>query len=107
MREQPGTEDTKRSIAIVYEAWSVATQAPGGMTRLACAISLAGTPEASFASATTWNTVSTTSAAAAIALAHGRISLSQRRVSSDGSAASSRDTGSAITSPTNGAMKPA
>src|SRR5690242_6474880 len=107
MTEQPGTADTKRSMAIVYEAWSVATQAPGGMIRLACAISLAGTPEASFASATTWNTVRTTRAAAAIAVAQGRISPSQRRVPSDGSAESSLATGSAITSPTNGAMNPA
>jgi len=50
------------------------------MMRLACAISPAGTPEASCASAMTWNTVRTTRATAAIAVAHGRISLSRRRV---------------------------
>src|SRR6516225_4152372 len=99
MTEQPGTVDTKRSMAIVYEAWSVATQAPGGMIRLTCAISLAVTPEASFVSAMTWNTVRATRATAALAVAQGRIRLSQRRVSSDGSAASRRDTGSAMTSP--------
>ena len=77
------------------------------MIRCACATSPAGTPEASFASAMTWNTARITRAAAAIPVAHGRISLSQRRVSPGGSAASSRDTGSAITRPTNGAMKPA
>src|SRR6516164_4186426 len=103
MSEQPGTVDTNRLMAIVYEAWSVATQAPGGIIRWTWAISLAGTPEYSCDSAMTWNTASTTSVAAAIAVAHGRIRRIQRRVSPAGSAENSRDTGSAITSPTKGA----
>src|SRR6266851_1955248 len=37
MSEHPGTVETNRSMAIVYEAWSVATQAPGGISRWAAA----------------------------------------------------------------------
>src|SRR5438105_4295229 len=100
----PGTPDGLRPGSFVT---GPGPWAPGGMIRWVWAISPAGTPEYSFASATTWNTVRVTRAAAAIPAAHGRSSVRQRRSPAAASADSSRDTGSAMTSPANGARNPA
>src|SRR5215472_13945070 len=107
MSEQPGTVDTNLSMAIVYDTWSVATQAPGGISRLTAAISLAGTPEYSCDSPNTWSTVKVTRATAVTVVATGRTSASHLRLPPAGSAPSRREAGSASTSARNGARKAA
>src|SRR5258707_15650691 len=105
MSEHPGTVETNRSMAIVYEAWSVATQAPGGISRWAAAISLVGTLVCSRDSRITWNTVKTTRVAAAVVMAERRSHPSRVRVLPAGRAESSRAAGSAIVRARNGAGK--
>jgi len=99
--------ETNRSMAIVYEAWSVATQAPGGISRWAAAISLAGTLVCWRDSTITWNTVKATRVAAAVVMAERRSHQGRVRVPPAGRAASSRAAGSAMVSARNGARKAA
>src|SRR5215470_8857108 len=107
MSEHPGTEETNRSMAIVYEAWSVATQAPRGISRWAAAISPVGTLVRWRDSTTAWNTVKVTRVATALVMAEARTNPSRVGVPHAGRAASSRAAGSAIVSARAGARKAA
>src|SRR5258706_16046001 len=96
MSEHPGTVETNRSMAIVYEAWSVATQAPSGISRWAAAISLVGTLVCSRDSRITWNTVKTTRVAVAVLIAERPGHPSRGRGPPGGRGARSRGAGGAI-----------
>src|SRR5215469_4128746 len=80
MREQPGTVQTHRLMALVTDTWSVTTQEPGGIRRWVADNSLADTPEYSWDSPNTWSTARTTMARAAATVAPGRISVSHLRL---------------------------
>src|SRR5215472_6051251 len=104
MGEQPGTSEVNRLMAIVYDTWSVNTQAPGGIMRSAALISVAGMAAAMLLSANPCTTARDVTATTARTAAPRRTSRAARaRGPAAGSAPSTRDTGSAMASARNGA----
>ena len=95
-------------MAIVYDTWSVSTQAPGGTIRSAALISEAGMAAARWLSATPCRTARAASVAAASTAAPRRSSTTGRaRAPATGAAPSTRESGSAMASARNGARNAA